>query len=181
MNDDKESIKKSKNSPFRIVIWIVIFCPLLLANLQYLAFVLSRYGWQSFGPSFWGTLPQLLALLAVDLVAASFYLKQKSNLNWELIVLTSLNLTYFGQLLSWYTDPYLGLALLGAFPSFLALLAVDLMVLFTKQQPHGSRPWIINYIVLAAVSLVLYSSGILIFQFSAFSFIQVLISLYSDI
>jgi hypothetical protein len=86
MNSDKESIIKKKSNPIWIVIWVAVFIPLLAANLQYLDAVLSLlyrydYGWPTFGDSLWGSLPQLSALLAADLIATAFYSDKKKNPN----------------------------------------------------------------------------------------------------
>jgi hypothetical protein len=183
MKGGKESIMKHKNNPIWIIIWIAFFSPLLIANLQYLDFVLSelyKYGSGHFRDSFWGTLPQLSALLAVDLIAASFYLKKKSNPNWKVIfiLLLILSLISFVPLLPLYTSPYLVLTLVGVLPSFLVLLIVDLLAFLIKKHSHRGIAWIISYTLLVVVSLVLFVSGIFIFQFSALPFIQLLLAFY---
>jgi hypothetical protein len=122
-------MKKKSN-----LIWIVTIIPLLITNLQYLDFLRSWYDRPSFLTSFLGTTPHLSALLGINLVAASFYLQKKSNPNWIIIFtfLVMCNLIFYGHMLSWITSPYLGLALVGAFPYLLILSVVDFIAVFNE-------------------------------------------------
>jgi len=70
-------------------------------------------------------------------------------------------------MLLWIASPYLSLALLGASPYFLILSVIDFIAIFIKKHPYDSRA----YITLLVVSVVLFFSGVFIFQFPAFGLI----------
>src|SRR5687767_14191001 len=80
------ALKKKKNN----IIWIVTVTSLLIANLQYLHFLYSwsnRLGFDSlaFSMQFCGTTPHLSALLAIDLVTASFFFSKNTNTYWKVL------------------------------------------------------------------------------------------------
>jgi len=155
------------------LIWTAIFILLLITNFQYLEHLYYRFNYyeNSFlqlRNSFFGTFPHLLALLAVDLVGASFYWMRNSSSNWKIIfiLLFLFDLIFFIHMLKYTNSPYLPLALFGISPYFVIISAVHFITILFRDRPYEGGKWV--YISILVLCLVLFFAGKFVFQFSTF-------------
>lgn len=136
---------------------IIFFTPLLIANVQYLDFLITSYDKPYFIYYFNPLIPYLSSLLSLDLIAATFYLWRKSYpysiFIFALLILC--NLLIFLCILYSIDSPYVGIALVGMLPYFITLLVIDIIAVLIRAYPHGGKARNISYVFLTAVSSAL--------------------------
>jgi hypothetical protein len=136
---------------------ILLLIPLLIVNLQYLAFLVISYGKPSFINSFSASLPFLSVILSIDLAAISF--SPPARRHWNLYTLGPLlflNIFFHLDLLIISIgSPYSSLILFGYLPYYTSLLIVDIIVCVVRLHPYRERAWIVSQIVLATITTAL--------------------------